>query len=394
LIYDKEKNSRAKLFLIAGISFNLILLGYYKYANFFVNNTNILLSTHLFLKTVILPLGISFFTFTQIAFLVDTYKKKSKEYGFVNYCLFVSYFPHLLAGPIIHHAQIMPQFSNQLNARINYRNIYHGLILFIIGLSKKVILADTFAFLANNGYAHVTNLNFSEAWITSLAYTFQIYFDFSGYTDMARGASKLFNIELPINFNSPYQSLNIQEFWRCWHITLSNFLKDYIYIPLGGNKVSEIKIYRNLILTFLLGGFWHGAGWNFIVWGLLHGTALSFYRAIKPYTKQMPDIISWLVTFNFVNITWIFFRSNTLPEGITFLQKMFDFSHISPVGINIIGLFSLALLAGTCLPNSNKIMKYELINKIIFIAPISILMVLSIIVMEISNSHEFIYFQF
>lgn len=231
-----NKKVSNKTLLSIGIISNLALLGYFKYADFFIDNVNFIFSANLPSLNIILPLAISFFTFQQIAYLVDSYRQQTKEYDFLNYALFVTFFPQLIAGPIVHHKEMMPQFANLKNKLINYKNIALGLFIFSFGLFKKVIIADTFAIWATNGFDNATTLSFIEAWATSLSYTFQLYFDFSGYTDMAIGLALLFNIKLPINFNSPYKSLNIQEFWRRWHITLSRFLKDYIYIPLGGNR--------------------------------------------------------------------------------------------------------------------------------------------------------------
>lgn len=380
--------------LIFGIIFNIALLAYFKYANFFIDNVNAAVDTHIMLKKIILPLGISFFTFTQIAFLVGNHRGLAKKGSFLNYCLFVSYFPHLLAGPIIHHAQMMPQFENKNNAYINYKNIYFGIVLFSIGLIKKVVIADTFAIFANNGYAHVGDLDTTTAWITSLAYTFQIYFDFSGYTDMALGASKLLNIDLPINFNSPYKSLSIQDFWRRWHITLSNFLRDYLYIPLGGNRVSEFKIQRNLILTFLLGGIWHGAGWNFIFWGLLHGSALSIQRMFGKLNIALPKLLCWFITFNFINITWVFFRADGTKDALLLIAKMFSFTSLTSFNPLLGLMFVIALFIVTRTPNSKQISDMQMTDSLIFIPVVSLIILISILAMEVSSSHAFIYFQF
>lgn len=317
-----------KTFLWFGIVSNLALLGYFKYTDFFLANFNGIFGSNIPLPHIILPLGISFFTFTQIAYLVDCYKGKVKEYDFLRYALFVTYFPHLLAGPILHHSEMMPQFGNIRNKTKNYKNIALGLFLFSIGLFKKVIIADTFAIWANAGFDSATTLSFFEAWATSLSYTFQLYFDFSGYTDMAIGVSLIFNIILPINFDSPYKALDIQDFWRRWHITLSRFLRDYIYIPLGGNRQGEFRTYVNLFTTFLLGGIWHGAGWTFVFWGTLHGIALIIHRAWKSFGFTMNKYIAWFITFNFVNITWIFFRAKDWESALKVLKGIFGLSGI------------------------------------------------------------------
>ena len=325
--HEKIKLS-SKTILIFGILFNVGLLGYFKYTDFLLENFNGIFGSNIPLPHIILPLGISFFTFTQIAFLVDAYRREAKEYSLVNYMLFVTYFPHLLAGPILHHKEMMPQFASKYNWVKNYRNIALGLFIFSIGLFKKVVIADTFAPWATAGFDTATTLNLIEAWATSLSYTFQLYFDFSGYCDMAIGISLMFNIKLPINFNSPYKALNIQDFWRRWHMTLSRFLRDYIYIPLGGNRKGEFRTYTNLLATFLIGGLWHGAGWTFIIWGALHGIALAIHRFWQSLGFKMNKILAWFITFNFINITWIFFRAKDFESAIKVLGSMFSLDNV------------------------------------------------------------------
>ena len=320
--------SRKKLILWVGIAANLALLAYYKYTDFLIANFNGIFGADVPLHHVVLPLGISFFTFTQIAFLVDCYHEKVKEPSFLRYALFVTYFPHLLAGPIIHHAEMMPQFANLRLKRINYKNLSIGLFLFSIGLFKKVVVADFFARFAIHGFDVYSTLSMSEAWITSISYTFQLYFDFIGYTDMAIGISYMFNIILPLNFNSPYKALNIQDFWHRWHMTLSRFLRDYIYIPLGGDSKGEYRTYANVFAVFLLGGLWHGAGWMFIIWGALHGFAMMICRFYGAHFRPMNKFLAWFITFNFINITWIFFRARDLDSAMKVLKGMFDFSSV------------------------------------------------------------------
>lgn len=318
--------SRSALFI--GIGGNLGLLAYFKYMDFFINTANTLGGFNFSLLHITLPLGISFYTFTQIAYLVDTWKDTAKEHSLLNYLLFVTFFPYLLSGPIIHHKEIIPPFDNLRNKVINYKHIAQGLALFSIGLFKKVIIADKIAIWANYGFDHATILTFLEAWVTSLSYTLQLYFDFSGYTDMALGSALLFNIHLPINFNSPYKSLSIQEFWRRWNITLGRFMRDHVYIPLGGNQVPEFRIHVNIFITFLLIGLWHGAGWTFVVWGLLHGFALIFTRLWRRTAITLPRFLSWLLTFNFVNIAWVFFRARSFTDANKVLKGMFGMNGV------------------------------------------------------------------
>lgn len=250
---ENIKNIRVnkKTLLCFGILINIGMLSYFKYSDFLIENVNFILKTSIPLLHLILPLAISFFTFQQIAYLVDSYNGETTEYDFINYCLFVTFFPQLIAGPIVHHAEMMPQFASKWNLVKNYKNIATGLFIFSVGLFKKVVIADTFSQWATSGFDNAPVLNFFEAWGVSLSYTFQLYFDFSGYTDMAIGAALLFNIKLPINFNSPYKALDIQDFWKRWHITLTRFLRDYIYIPLGGNRAGKLRMYTNVVSTQL-----------------------------------------------------------------------------------------------------------------------------------------------
>ncbi len=322
-----------KALLILGICANIALLGYFKYMDFFLENLNTLLGTSYPYLNLALPLGISFFTFQQITYLVDSYKKETKEYNFLNYTLFVTFFPQLIAGPIVHHKEMLPQFASKRNLFVNYRNITLGLFIFSIGLFKKVMIADRLAVWATNGFDKAESLNMLEAWVTSLSYTFQLYFDFSGYTDMAIGAALLFNIKLPINFNSPYKALNIQDFWRRWHITLTRFLKDYLYISLGGNRLGEFRTYLNIFVVFLLAGIWHGAGWTFIFWGLLHGLALVVHRLWKKAAIKIPTLLAWFITFNFINIAWVFFRAQNFNDALKVLKGMFTGELLLPAAL-------------------------------------------------------------
>ncbi len=331
--FDKKIRIPKKSLLTVGILFNLGLLGYFKYVDFFLENFNGIFGANIPLPHIALPLAISFFTFQQIAYLVDSYRGETKEYDLLSYMLFVTFFPQLIAGPIVHHKEMMPQFTRTYNLVKNYKNIALGLFIFSIGLFKKVVIADTFALWATNGFDHAEVLTFFEAWATSLSYTFQLYFDFSGYTDMAIGAALLFNIKLPINFNSPYKAVNIQDFWRRWHITLSRFLKDYLYIPLGGNRVGRYRNYLNLFTVFLLGGLWHGASWMFVIWGALHGIAIVLHRIWQELNLEMNRILAWIITFNFINITWVFFRAKDLESAEKVLTGMLGGSGVVLPGI-------------------------------------------------------------
>jgi alginate O-acetyltransferase complex protein AlgI len=317
-----HQERKRKALLTAGITANLVLLGYFKYFNFFVSNLNYMFPAGLEVRQGTLPLGISFFSFTQIAFLVDSYHRSAREDNPINYGLLVTFFPYLLSGPIVRYSEVMPQFKERVQKALNYRNLSAGLYLLSIGLFKKVVIADRFSEWATAGFDGPGPLNFFYAWATSLSYTFQIYYDFSGYTDMALGAALMFNIKLPVNFNSPYKALDVQDFWRRWHISLSRFLRDYVYIPLGGNRAGDGRVYFNLMVVFLVCGLWHGAGWTFIFWGFLYGTAVVVRRFWGKMSGPLPDYLAWFLTFNFVNAAWVFFRARTWEDALKVLSGM------------------------------------------------------------------------
>lgn len=319
---------KRKLLLILGSVFNIGALGYFKYYDFFVENINYIFKTNIPLLHILLPLGISFFTFQQLSFVVDSYYKKNLRYDFLSYSLFVTFFPQLIAGPIVLPTEMLPQFENLENKKINWKNMNRGLYIFSIGLAKKVIIADTIGVFANVGFDVMKSLSFAESWLTSLAYTLQLYFDFSGYCDMAIGIGLMFNIVLPINFNSPYKSINIQEFWKKWHMTLGRFLTNYLYIPLGGNRKGEKRTLLNLLIVFLVSGIWHGAGWNFIIWGMLHGVCILIHRIWKNSGRKLNKFLGWFITMNLVNIFWIFFRAKDLKGAFKVIEGMFNFNSI------------------------------------------------------------------
>ncbi|CDH46094.1 MBOAT family O-acyltransferase [Candidatus Contendibacter odensensis] len=417
----------ARRWLIAGITVNLLLLAYFKYANFLVDNLNVLFGQRWSFDKVILPIGISFFTFTQIAFLADTFQKGVRDYAFINYGLFVTYFPHLIAGPVLHHAQMMPQFGKSKTYRIDLANVAGGLTIFCIGLFKKIILADGISPYADAVFnAAETGVmpNFTEAWIGALAYTFQLYFDFSGYSDMAIGLSWMFNIRIPFNFNSPYRATNITDFWRRWHMTLSAFLRDYLYIPLGGNRKGSIRRYANLLITMLLGGLWHGANWTFVFWGGLHGFYLivnhAFDALISMYGSRwmanpLFKFLGWALTFLAVIVAWVFFRATSFSTALRILEAIampglaLPLDAIHPLLWNqglhpqtglllCAGLGAVAVLA----PNSNHIGEHILIlsHKYAFLRSMLIgaALTLGVLLVVINSARDaasaFIYFNF
>jgi len=328
--FVKLLERRSNMILLAiGILINIGLLGYFKYYNFFIDNINYLLSTNIEVPNVVLPLAISFFTFQQSGYLVDTYRGETKGQTFGEYVLFVVFFPQLIAGPIVRHGEIIPQIRDRALQRLQFDNIEKGLTIFFIGLFKKAVIADTLAHWVSNGFNNSSQLNVVEGWISALSYTFQLYFDFSGYCDMAIGIALLFNIKLPINFDSPYKSLNIQQFWQKWHMTLNRFLTHYLYIPLGGSLKGRLRTYVNILLVFLVSGLWHGAGWTFIFWGLLHGLASVIYRVWKHLGLRLFTPIAWGITFLFVICSWVFFRANSMDVAMDVLQAMIRFDQLS-----------------------------------------------------------------
>ncbi len=391
---SKRGESKKRTYLIIGIVVNVLLLGYYKYLDFALYNINMLWDTDFAYRNLELPIGISFFTFQQIAFLVDSRQGKVQERSFLNYAMFVTFFPQLIAGPIVHHKEMMPQFALRMKNKIDYDAFAKGLFIFFTGLFKKVIIADTFAEWATQGFDTYAVLNMQEAWLTSLSYTFQLYFDFSGYTDMAIGLALLFSIKLPFNFNSPYKALDIQDFWRRWHMTLSRFLRDYIYIPLGGNRNTEARTLTNLFLTFLIGGIWHGAGWTFVFWGVLHGVAVVVHRIWKNSNRQMNKILAWFLTFNFVNIAWIFFRATSWGDAMKVITAMFSFQfgnkHFSistEMGVWLVAAFLVIFY----MKNSNTLQDRFLASKKNLLL---LLAMASIAILQLNKISEFIYFGF
>jgi alginate O-acetyltransferase complex protein AlgI len=338
-----------------GVVLNLAVLCYFKYTNFILDSLNALTGAPLPFVNIILPLGISFFTFQQIAYLVDVMRGAKVERDIVSYTLFVSFFPHLIAGPLVHHAEMIPQFKRGRTGRSSVLAA-RGLAIFAAGLFKKVVIADNLAQFVSPVFAHLDaggGVTTSWAWLATSAYTLQIYFDFSGYSDMAVGLALLFGIRLPVNFRSPYKATSIIDFWRRWHITLSRFLRDYLYIPLGGNRLGEPRRYLNLLVTMLLGGLWHGAGWTFLIWGGLHGLYLCVNHLWHAWRGSRTSglfvkSISWAITFAAVVLAWVFFRAKTVDGAWQMLSGLFGFeagssAYASP---GILRLMDLPLLVG------------------------------------------------
>lgn len=415
-----SNRQRAKTLLWVGIILNLANIGYYKYANFFVTSWNQLFHTEWSISEISLPLAISFYTFTQIAYLVDVYRGEHEKYKYdlVSYSLFISFFPQLIAGPILRHNELIPELRQIRTFVFSHKNVAMGLTMFILGLSKKVIIADNISPWVAPVFSNASDVSFLEAWTGSLSYTLQLYFDFSGYSDMAVGLGWMFNIPLPYNFNSPYKATSITDFWRRWHITLSNFLRDYLYIPLGGNRQGEIRRYVNLMITMLLGGLWHGAGWTFVLWGGIHGLFLVIHQLWRKLNISLPKLLCWTLTFLAVVASWVLFRAHNIHTAKEILKAMVgmkgfilptsfesQLNFLTPLGVQFkelgylpsLGLRNTAivliglLLCVTLLPNTQQFMQRFKPTQIWIVVTASLAVFCLISLNRVS---EFLYFQF
>lgn len=328
----------AKKWMVSGVVFNVALLAYFKYFEFFVQNLNSLFAKDWTVKNLIVPLGISFFTFKQIAYIVDCYREKEMvSYSWIEYAVYVMFFPQLISGPIGLHHEFVPQIRDKARKSLCYENLSQGLYAVALGLGKKVLIADTLSKLVAVGYGDVEALNGISAWFVMIAYTLQIYFDFSGYSDMALGVEKMLNLEPVLNFNSPYKAKTVGEFWNRWHMSLTRFFTRYVYIPLGGSRKGKLRTYMNTLLVFLLSGLWHGANWTFILWGFLHGLFMTMEKLIKDLWKTAvgfkisSPVLLWLgklvgtvYTFLFVNLAWVLFRASSVTQAKTLLGKLLE----------------------------------------------------------------------
>ena len=326
----RERPARSHALLALAIVANLLLLGWFKYLDFLTGIVNQSIGADLPLQHLVLPLAISFYTLLQIAFLCDLHAGKVVDLDTGNYLLFVTFFPHMIAGPIIHHSEMMPQFRALGGRRPDRLMVARGSFLIAIGLFKKVCLADTLGRASDAGFAQATSLDFTGGWITAVSYSLQLYFDFSGYSDIAIGLAMLFGIRFPLNFDSPFKATDLRDFWHRWHMTLSRFLRDYVYVPLGGNRRGRLLMYRNLFLTFLVGGIWHGAGWPFVIWGALHGVGIGAHRAWSGAGYRMPAIAGWLCTFLFVILAFVMFRAPDVGTALAVYRAMLDFGSLDP----------------------------------------------------------------
>lgn len=393
----KLGHQQRKSILIVGIIGNVALLGYFKYADFFIENFNWTFNQDVELLHLALPLAISYFTFQQIAFLVDSYKKETKEYNFLNYALFITFFPQLLMGPIVHHKELIPQFQTKWKTFIKWENVALGLFIFAIGLAKKTLLGDPLTDYAQYAFDNAQKLSMIEAWYASVSYVLSYYFDLSGYADMAIGIGKMFNINLPKNFNSPYKARNFADYWKRWHMTLSRFLSDYIYKSLGGNKTLVWVMYVNIMITFFVSGFWHGAGWTFVIWGLLNGIFVVMAHMMKKAQWQMNYYVAWSLMFLGLILTRILFVSNNFGDAWYVTTTLFDvanlqFSHLHYIDVYLQSFYIVVafILALGC-KNSMEIAENFKPNKqYIFYTVV----LLTASLFTFSSAKEFLYFQF
>ncbi len=390
-----------KWLVIVGIVINLSLLAYFKYSQFFIDNLNSLFEIELSIHPIILPLAISFFTFQQISYIVDVSKNSDTHYSFSDYILYVTFFPQLIAGPIVRHDVLIPQFSAPYAHQQKSPWIARGFTLFILGLFKKVVLANGLEDISSPYFESLlsgSNAHFIGSWQAALAFTFQIYFDFSAYSDMAIGLALMFGFIIPDNFNIPYSSFHIQEFWRRWHISLSNFLRDYLYIPLGGNRFGLMRQMQALTITLFLGGLWHGASWSFVAWGLLHGMALGLHVLWQKAGFRLAKPIAWLLLFLFLVFTWILFRIQDFSIAINMMHSMLNFNAIEPQTINWGDwdhwkIIIISALIATIGPSSSTLALKLMKPKRVYAIVLGLLLVY-LIVMTAYEAREFIYFQF
>lgn len=342
LLYKWNKNKRiGQILSVAGVILNIGLLAYFKYTYFLVDNLSKYAKIEFQIEEILVPLGISFITFQQIAYLIDIYRGKIVDLQLVNYILYITYFPKLVQGPIVKYNDFILQVDTESKNSVS-ENMAYGLWLFAQGLAKKVLLADTFAKAVGWGIGisieHMTAL---DAVIVVLSFTLQIYFDFSGYSNMAIGISKMLSIDLPDNFDSPYQAKSIIEFWKKWHITLTDFFREYLYFPLGGNRKGKIRAYVNVMIIFIASGFWHGADWTYIIWGFLHGLAYCLNKAFYKQWEKMGEVFRWLLTFIFVNVAWVFFRALSVSQACDILLKIMRMENLS-ISESLLQCYSLS----------------------------------------------------
>ncbi len=409
-----------RLFLWTGVLLNIGILFYFKYYDFFIDNINAVLKAEIPFLRLILPLGISFYTFQQLSCVIDSYRGECENYSFLEYALYVSFFPQLIAGPIVYHNELIPQFRNPDNRKMNYENLSRGIYAFALGLAKKVLIADTFSGIVTIGYGNITDLNSTSAILVIVCYSLQLYFDFSGYCDMAYGMGYMLNIKLPINFNSPYKAESYADLWRRWHMTLTRFFTKYVYIPLGGSRRGKVRTYLNTLIVFIVSGLWHGANWTFILWGTLNGVVIIFERLTRLSSLKIPKVIKMITTYSLFTFIFSLFRAVSVKDAgilwgrllcggfgqvyrplIDSFEDLIELKFLYRAGLGgiitsypwlMLTLFILITLTAcfTLKNTQEKVAELTLSNRKLFV--VVLLMLWSI--MSLSGISEFLYFNF
>ena len=416
LLTRKNSAGFKKGMLIAGCVVNLGVLGYFKYYDFFLENLNALFQADFTLKHILLPLGISFFTFQQLSFVIDRCRGDAPHYSLVDYLNFVTFFPQLIAGPIVLHSELIPQFQDKERRKFDVNSFAQGIVYFTIGMGKKVLLADTLAKAVNYGFGDIAGLDALSAAVVALAYTFELYFDFSGYCDMAIGLGKMFHIEIPDNFDAPYKSASVKEFWRRWHMTLGRFFTTYVYFPLGGSRKGKVRTVVNTMIVFLLSGLWHGANWTFVFWGFLHGVGVAASNVFMKKTqkqeasesglqteihreelsteqqkqeirkKQSKKRFAQLVTFIYICLAFVFFRSDSMTDGMLFMKRLFSFEYNGSIfavaeAVNVSEIYIVTKVLSMKAPQL-----LTLVNLLMLL----LLMIISVIILCLKRTREIV----
>lgn len=398
MVHSQRKSHHRYTLLTIGVVFNLGLLGYFKYAGFLVGSIDEIVGTNFTMTTIILPLAISFYTFQQISYLVDVWRNRGREYDLLRYATYVTFFPQLIAGPIVRHNELIPQFGLDPLRDGVWERIGRGSVLFCIGLVKKVMIADSLANIVDPGFATAAaqgTLDFTSAWLTALAFSWQIYFDFSGYTDMAIGLSLMFGFTLPVNFNIPYGAKSVRELWQRWHMTLSRFLRDYLFVPLARNKRLPHPRIVAILMTMFLAGLWHGAAWTFAAWGLIHGLGLLVNTAFTKSGWHLPRGLGWLLTITFWTEAAVLFRADSFSSATVLWKGMHDLSNVMiPMDWGDLALVVVAGVIAILGPTSQEVSLERLMPKQTLAIVAGIIVAVVLVLIGDGDTQEFYYFQF
>lgn len=393
---SNEHPALKRCMLIMGIAANVALLGYYKYTDFGISNINYVFSSGIAFQNIVMPIGISFFTFQLIAYLIDSYRGQTAEYELLNYLLFITFLPQLIVGPIVHHDEVIPQYDALKQSGPDWVSVSRGIFLFSVGCAKKLTLADPLSEWSQTSFNQAQSLNMTESWAASLGYTISYYFDLSGYADMAIGVGLLFGIAIPANFNSPYKARNFAEYWRRWHITLSRFLGDYIFRSVYDKSRGSVNFYWALFVTFLVSGFWHGAGWTFVVWGIVNGIFVIWSHMMKRAGLALPHLLAWALTFAGVVATRVLFVSSSFSDAIHVLTEMLNYQSFSLTDNPHLSMrapvyIAVGLFITLAFPNSNELAQRF---RPTFRFGVASVLLIVVSLLNMSNVRGFLYFQF